>query len=111
MWRCKEKVRDVMHGSVASSFHYILFFYQMIEKIDPGCIVDWSTWDDTCSMFRQAFVAPSASRNVVQYCQKCVHAHCAQHIRMNIRTRFGKSAEAQFIQLLYALNVDMLTMI
>ncbi|KAL3699915.1 hypothetical protein R1sor_017937 [Riccia sorocarpa] len=72
MWRCRELVRDKLRGSVESSFHYIPSFCRKVQQLDPGCVVEWSTWDDATQLFRQAFISPSASRNVLSFTQKVI---------------------------------------
>lgn len=70
-WRAKDRVKDWYLGGQRSTYHQIPALMSRISATDPACIVDWST-EPHSKVFRRAFVCPSATRSMLQYCQPMV---------------------------------------
>ncbi|KAL3697616.1 hypothetical protein R1sor_011692 [Riccia sorocarpa] len=63
--------QDMISGCQMQSFSHIPALCARIRDADSGAIVDWDTFEDSCT-FRRLFVCPSATRPILRFCQKMV---------------------------------------
>ncbi|CAM6127471.1 unnamed protein product [Calypogeia fissa] len=70
-WRAKDTVKDWYLGGQQASFHKIPASLARLKEVDPDNVVDWAT-EDHSNVFKRAFFCPSATCNMLQFCQPLV---------------------------------------
>ncbi|CAM6121408.1 unnamed protein product [Calypogeia fissa] len=71
MWRAVDHIRDWYLGGQRNSFHHIPTLLDLIQKVDPEAVVDWSAMAPN-NTFKRAFVCPSTCRHALFHTQPLV---------------------------------------